>query len=168
MSKSSGDDKLVATAVAAAAAGAALALAAMKLTSKKGGGDGSMSKNRASFIFEDPERTLSASGVREGDSAVLFPHNHEERMRRRLAARVAVEEDNLTPRTSVTVKVPATSANVGPGCECCCSMDGHVDRAARASVVSYCTCTCALFSFLGTTSHAAFDVKFVMYVASFL
>mmetsp|Transcript_51294 Transcript_51294/g.154143 ORF Transcript_51294/g.154143 Transcript_51294/m.154143 type:complete len:430 (-) Transcript_51294:299-1588(-) len=118
MSKSSGDDKLVATAVAAAAAGAALALAAMKLTSKKGGGDGSMSKNRASFIFEDPERTLSASGVREGDSAVLFPHNHEERMRRRLAARVAVEEDNLTPRTSVTVKVPATSANVGPGYDC--------------------------------------------------
>jgi len=39
-------------------------------------------------------------------------------MRRRIAARVAVEEDNMTPRQSVTVRVPATSANMGPGYDC--------------------------------------------------
>jgi len=39
-------------------------------------------------------------------------------MRRRIAARVAVEEDNQIPRRSVTVRVPATSANVGPGYDC--------------------------------------------------
>lgn len=118
MSKQGGDDKLVTTAIAAAAAGAVVALAAMKLTSKGGDNDDVLPKNRASFIFEDPERTLSNSTREARDSAVLFPHNHEERMRRRLAARVAVEEDNMTPRTSVTVKVPATSANFGPGYDC--------------------------------------------------
>lgn len=39
-------------------------------------------------------------------------------MRRRMAARVCVEDDNATPRRSVTVKVPATSANCGPGYDC--------------------------------------------------
>lgn len=39
-------------------------------------------------------------------------------MRRRIATRVSVEEENSTPRTSVTVRVPATSANVGPGYDC--------------------------------------------------
>lgn len=39
-------------------------------------------------------------------------------MRRRIAARVSVEEENMTPRQSVTVRVPATSANVGPGYDC--------------------------------------------------
>jgi homoserine kinase len=51
------------------------------------------------------------------ESDILFPHNHEEKMRRRIAQRVSVEEENKTPRNSVTVRVPATSANVGPGCK---------------------------------------------------
>jgi len=63
---------------------------------------------RDSLIYEQPP----------GETAgILFPYNHEEKMRRRIAARVAVEEDNMTPRNSVTVRVPATSANVGPGCK---------------------------------------------------
>jgi len=39
-------------------------------------------------------------------------------MRRRIAARVAVEDDNLQPRQRVTVRVPASSANMGPGYDC--------------------------------------------------
>mmetsp|Transcript_38673 Transcript_38673/g.78881 ORF Transcript_38673/g.78881 Transcript_38673/m.78881 type:complete len:430 (-) Transcript_38673:442-1731(-) len=113
------DDKLLTTAVAAAAAGAALAVAAMKMT-EKGGRDkkGKVSASevpkRPSFIFADPDREV----INTGSKAVLFPHNHEEKMKRRIATRVAVEEDNLTPRNSVTVKVPATSANFGPGYDC--------------------------------------------------
>lgn len=61
---------------------------------------------RKSLIFEDPNDSLN----------ILFPHNHEEKMRRQIAARAAVEEDNFVPRNSVTVRVPATSANMGPGC----------------------------------------------------
>ena len=39
-------------------------------------------------------------------------------MRRRIAARVAVDEENRVPRKSVPVRVPATSANMGPGYDC--------------------------------------------------
>jgi hypothetical protein len=54
--------------------------------------------------------------LRESASAILFPHNHEEKMRRRIEMRAQVEEENSAPRNSVTVRVPATSANMGPGC----------------------------------------------------
>ena len=64
--------------------------------------------DRSALIYDDP---TYESGP------ILYSHNHEEKMKRRIAARVAVEEDNKTPRNSVTVRVPATSANVGPGCE---------------------------------------------------
>ena len=116
MSGSNQDAKLLATALAASAAGAIMAVAAMKLTSKEEGSrtraPKTLSSNRNSFIFQDKEHALAKQA-----SAVVFPYNHEEKMKRRIAERVAVEDDNLTPRTSVTVKVPATSANVGPGCE---------------------------------------------------
>jgi len=49
---------------------------------------------------------------------VLMPHSHEERMRRRIATRISVEEENSVPRSSVTVRVPASSANCGPGYDC--------------------------------------------------
>jgi len=39
-------------------------------------------------------------------------------MRRRIAARMAVEDENSQPRQSVTVRVPASSANCGPGYDC--------------------------------------------------
>ncbi|GAX12957.1 homoserine kinase [Fistulifera solaris] len=48
-------------------------------------------------------------------NSFIFPHNHEERMRRQIAARQVVEEENAMARDSVTVRVPATSANMGPG-----------------------------------------------------
>mmetsp|Transcript_16412 Transcript_16412/g.33005 ORF Transcript_16412/g.33005 Transcript_16412/m.33005 type:complete len:433 (-) Transcript_16412:757-2055(-) len=116
------DDRLVATAVAAAAAGAALAIAAMKLSSRNEGNAshrmGDMHPSRASFIFEDPEHDANLSIDNPRGSTVLMPHQYEEKMRKRIAARVAVEDENLAPRNSVTVRVPATSANVGPGYDC--------------------------------------------------
>ena len=112
---SSDNSKLLTTALGAAVAGAALAVAAMKLTESKPTADadlvGGDRPKRRSFIYED------SAMERRDSNTTLFPHNHEEKMRRRIAARAAVEEDNLTPRRSVTVRVPATSANVGPGCE---------------------------------------------------
>jgi hypothetical protein len=54
---------------------------------------------------------------RDSSEAMLFPHNHEEKMRRRIATRYTIEEENNLGRDSVTVRVPATSANVGPGCK---------------------------------------------------
>ena len=112
--------KLLTTAIGAAVAGAALGVAAVKLMDRKkgpeeSGGTGHLSDRpvRRSFIYEDP----TSDAIMNEPSTTLFPHNHEEKMRRRIAARAAVEEDNLTPRRSVTVRVPATSANVGPGCK---------------------------------------------------
>mmetsp|Transcript_49777 Transcript_49777/g.56372 ORF Transcript_49777/g.56372 Transcript_49777/m.56372 type:complete len:476 (+) Transcript_49777:217-1644(+) len=55
---------------------------------------------------------------RESSEALLLPHNHEEKMRRRIATRYTIEEENNQGRDSVTVRVPATSANVGPGYDC--------------------------------------------------
>ena len=111
--------KLITTAIGAALAGAALGVAAVKLLDKKKDDNANNTSNmvsdrpiRRSFIYEDP-----LSEAYESSNTTLFPHNHEEKMRRRIAARAAVEEDNLTPRRSVTVRVPATSANVGPGCK---------------------------------------------------
>lgn len=114
----SDNTKLLATAAGAAIAGAALAIAAMKMTSKKDDGDSQfvgLHKKSLSFIYEDTGG--SDSDLLGGGSKLLFPHNHEEKMRRKISTRAAVEEENLAPRRSVTVRVPATSANMGPGCE---------------------------------------------------
>lgn len=127
MSSSTNSDttKLITTAVAAAAGGALLAYGAMKLSSKRSSSSSSFSDSdkpevlsARTFIFEDPEKSSGRNKSRQDSETILFPHNHEEKMRRRIAARVAVEEDNLTPRNKVTVRVPATSANVGPGYDC--------------------------------------------------
>jgi homoserine kinase len=116
MSQSSNSkQELIATAVAAATAGAAIAYAAIKSQEKKD-----------TVVYKTPNHRLSMSSLIVNDSSsdprlqndILFPHNHEEKMKRRIAQRVSVEEENKTPRNSVTVRVPATSANVGPGCKC--------------------------------------------------
>lgn len=78
---------------------------------------------RTSFIFQDPTSdNVSAAAANLAnphcDTAVLMPHSHEERMRRRIATRMAVEDENTLPRQSVTVRVPASSANCGPGYDC--------------------------------------------------
>jgi len=64
--------------------------------------------------FESQEFNLT----RRGSESQLRPYNHEEKMRRRVATRYSIEEENNTPRDLVTVRVPATSANVGPGYDC--------------------------------------------------
>lgn len=111
------NSKLVATAVGAAAAGAALAVMALRMTEEKEPDNKySMSRPRQPSIIYNPptESTLK----RQDSGNLLFPHNHEEKMRRRIATRYQIEDENSAPRESVTVRVPATSANVGPGCEC--------------------------------------------------
>jgi hypothetical protein len=132
--------KLIATAIGAAAAGAGLAVLAMKMIESKSAAamvDDYPNKraiehrphynirNDNSMLITDPsERSGSITagtappGLNRNDSEqMLFPHNHEEKMRRRIATRYTIEEENNLPRTSVTVRVPATSANVGPGCK---------------------------------------------------
>lgn len=110
MSGSNNDmTKLIATAVGAAVAGAALGVAVMKLSEKEQIPKQTMS-SRPSVIMSDADLLSSDRGEK------LMPHQHEEKMRRRIQARALVEEDNYQPRDSVTVRVPATSANMGPGC----------------------------------------------------
>lgn len=115
-------NKLIYTALGAAAAGAALAIGIMKLTEggKKGGIDPSKGRGYAPplVFMNDASESGDVDFSRRGSEAsLLFPHNHEEKMRRRVATRYSIEEENNTPRDSVTVRVPATSANVGPGCK---------------------------------------------------
>lgn len=106
--------KLILTAGIAAATGAMLTytMLSKKIESDKtqkqseqDGDEYALSK-KPSLIFEPPSEK------------VIFPHNHEEKMRRRIAARVGIEDDNSVPRNKVTVRVPATSANMGPGYDC--------------------------------------------------
>ena len=126
---SDSNGKLIATAVGAAAAGAVLAVAAMRMmdTGRRNSSATDMISagrpRKPSYIMNEPDKTLNESfsdgksGMVQMDSkTLLFPHNHEEKMRRRIATRYTIEEENNMPRESVTVRVPATSANVGPGC----------------------------------------------------
>lgn len=124
--------KLAATAVIAGGIGAALGYYLVNNKKKKssyGNMTSLSSSSRQSFIFQDPEYDLgAATGVGSSnnisnsggtsDTTILMPHSHEERMRRRIAARMAVEDENSQPRQSVTVRVPASSANCGPGYDC--------------------------------------------------
>lgn len=99
------------TAIGAAVAGAALGIAAMKLSEPK---------PKYAYHIPRTQARRSVLDTSEHDNTstrLLMPHNHEEKMRRQIAARALVEEDNFLPRESVTVRVPATSANMGPGCE---------------------------------------------------
>ena len=112
MSSDSNSSKLLVTAVGAALGGALVSFAAFKYIAQRK----ELIKHREALARAGTRRSISMSSEQRSE-AVIFPHNHEEKMRRRIAARVAVEEDNLTPRNSVTVRVPATSANLGPGCE---------------------------------------------------
>jgi hypothetical protein len=102
----------VASAVAGVLAGAYLTHAYYKRNAEKVEAGERRLPSRKSLIFEDPTKNESTTNLN-----ILFPHNHEEKMRRQIAARAAVEEENVKPRRSVTVRVPATSANMGPGCK---------------------------------------------------
>ncbi len=121
-----GTTKLAATAVLAGGIGAALTYFLVNSGKRREirGQESSLlvkQQSRRSMIFQDPESLggVDGGGGGGGDHpSVLMPHSHEERMRRRIAARMAVEDENSVPRTSVTVRVPASSANCGPGYDC--------------------------------------------------
>lgn len=130
MGSNSDNTKLATTAILAGSIGAALSYYLLHHKNKsssssssqshsreRSSSHGNLSNSRTSFIFQDPEHDF---GKNENgtDTAVLMPHSHEERMRRRIATRIIVEDENSQPRQSVTVKVPATSANCGPGFDC--------------------------------------------------
>jgi len=122
MSSGGGDGtgKLIATAVGAGLAGAALGISLFRWSESRKRAERDFHENmgRTSVIYlDDSARDADEMMVRRGSSTILFPHNHEEKMRRQVAARAAVEEENTMPRRSVTVRVPATSANMGPGCK---------------------------------------------------
>jgi hypothetical protein len=109
--------KLMATAVGAAAAGAALAVIAMRMTEAKDGDYDNSRRKKNVVLMNDPDDSFSPLERRDSESSLIFPHNHEEKMRRRIATRYTIEEENNIPRDLVTVRVPATSANFGPGCK---------------------------------------------------
>ena len=113
------DKKLVAAVLGAAAAGAGLAVAIMKRNEKKRDQfdprvTRRLSSHKTVFMNEEAKDGLKRQ---DSEASLVFPHNHEEKMRRRVATRYSIEEENNTPRDSVTVRVPATSANIGPGCK---------------------------------------------------
>ena len=124
--------KLAATAILAGGFGAALSYYLLQKKQRKQSSSSiiapthnsysELGHSRTSFIFQDPEydigATTNSTTSNNADTAVLMPHSHEERMRRRIAARMAVEDENSQPRQSVTVRVPASSANCGPGYDC--------------------------------------------------
>lgn len=115
---------LATTALVAGGVGAAVSYYLVERKGRAGAGAESLERlnSRTSFIFQDPEYDIGTSArstsSAANDTTVLLPHSHEERMRRRIASRIAVEDENSQPRQSVTVRVPATSANCGPGYDC--------------------------------------------------
>jgi uncharacterized integral membrane protein len=112
MSDSKDSTRLLWTALGAALGGAAVSFVALKYYDQRK----ELLKHREALHRSRHQPSFASSTAVQRSDSIIFPHNHEEKMRRRIAARVAVEEDNLTPRNSVTVRVPATSANLGPGC----------------------------------------------------
>ena len=132
-SMSNDNTKLAATALVASGFGAALSYWMFQRQQNKSRPRGNsmtfhtpsdapatIGNSRTSFIFQDPEYDINSNTEYAGgsDTTILMPHSHEERMRRRIAARMAVEDENSQPRNSVTVRVPASSANCGPGYDC--------------------------------------------------
>eukprot|EP00543_Licmophora_paradoxa_P005949 CAMPEP_0202455940 /NCGR_PEP_ID=MMETSP1360-20130828/13335_1 /ASSEMBLY_ACC=CAM_ASM_000848 /TAXON_ID=515479 /ORGANISM="Licmophora paradoxa, Strain CCMP2313" /LENGTH=425 /DNA_ID=CAMNT_0049075635 /DNA_START=143 /DNA_END=1420 /DNA_ORIENTATION=- len=114
MSSPSENKGLIAVMVAGTLAGAAVAYGLLQMNERR-----KWEIRRESFARSSkPSFIIGNDTETRTDAGIVLPHNHEEKMRRRIAARVAVEEDNLTPRRSVTVRVPATSANIGPGYDC--------------------------------------------------
>lgn len=111
--------KLISTAIVAAGAGAALSYFVSSRSNRRNEQAPSNLNSRTSFIYHDPDHDKGqTSSTSNNDTTALMPHSHEERMRRRIAARMTIEDENSQPRQSVTVRVPASSANCGPGYDC--------------------------------------------------
>lgn len=121
MTQTNDNVKLATTALLAAAAGAGLSYFISSRREERRERSPSITNlntRTTSFIFQDPDYDIGQSAASTNDTTVLMPHSHEERMRRRIAARMTIEDENSQPRESVTVRVPATSANCGPGYDC--------------------------------------------------
>jgi hypothetical protein len=129
-SDNSNTNKLIVTAIGAAMAGAALTFGITVYANNRKKdrtlayyekslniNNNNNKPSTTTYIYEDGScGALDTSNSGTSKQTVILPHNHEERMRRIIAARASVEDDNAIPRRSVTVRVPATSANMGPGC----------------------------------------------------
>ena len=117
---SNSNTKLILTAGIAAACSAAITYAILQANRKRN--ETLSNASSSSFTNHNKNITSRTSFIsnteRDAPRDLVFPYNHEEKMRRRIAARVAVEDDNLQPRQRVTVRVPASSANMGPGYDC--------------------------------------------------
>lgn len=100
--------KLAATALLSAGLGALISYSYYSFSkqSDRQQTSSAVPSTRTSFIFHDP--SAEPSQITSSDATVLFPHSHEERMRRRIAARMTIEEENSQPRQSVTVRVPVS------------------------------------------------------------
>lgn len=72
-------------------------------------GEGASSSG-SSRLKASPSPSKSGGG---SSLDTLFPHKHEERMGERI--RTASDQEEIQERTKVVVRVPATSANLGPG-----------------------------------------------------
>ena len=61
-----------------------------------------------------PEGVFAINPSPNKNSEFVYPHEHERKMTDRLHLNANVEDENIE-RTKVIVRVPATSANLGPG-----------------------------------------------------
>jgi homoserine kinase len=71
----------------------------------------------------------------------LLPHQHEARMMEKVKTRETIAVENAIPRDYVKVRVPASSANMGPGFDCLgCAVDMwtevSVERADKFEIVA--------------------------------
>ena len=69
-------------------------------------------KSQLGNTLSVPSTALSSQSVNEN---VLYPYEHERRMNERLKIQRELDELDHMERNKVVVRVPATSANVGPG-----------------------------------------------------
>jgi len=97
--------------------------------------------SEAVLATDQMSQELPPSSSVGGGGEVLKPHQHEKKMAQKLALRSSVELENQRPRDLVTVRVPATSANMGPGFDClgCCVdmwSEVTVERSDRFEIVA--------------------------------
>ena len=77
---------------------------------KRSKGDAPKKDNKPSSTPAKPEPFVAKSQ----NDTISLPHQHEKKMTERLIHTRSVDEDGIE-RTKVVVRVPATSANLGPG-----------------------------------------------------
>jgi len=107
--------KISQTAAVCALTGAGVYLASRVLKVMKDSSQNSNSRiPNPSVVNKIPSVRDNVQSLSEDRDGVIFPYEHERRMKERLAQQ-AVDESDHIERNKVVVKVPATSANLGPG-----------------------------------------------------